>query len=112
MLFEFLAYTGLRIGEALGVPWCDVDFEAGVLRVRQQLSRHRTPKHLKTDAAPREVVLAPAVTRLLRERWLASSYKGAEASKRAGLVPADEEASRSKGALGLTGASCFCPRPC
>src|SRR2546428_758428 len=24
-LFEFLAYTGLRIGEALGVRWCDID---------------------------------------------------------------------------------------
>ena len=39
-LFEFLAYTGLRIGEALGLRWCDVDSDAGVLRVRQQLSRH------------------------------------------------------------------------
>ena len=58
--------------------WCDVDFEGGVLHVRQQLSRRRTPKHLKTDAARREVVLAPAVTRLLRGRWLASPYKGAE----------------------------------
>ncbi len=65
-MFECLAYTGLRIGEALGLRWCDVDFEAGLLRVRQQLSRQRTPKHLKTDAARREVVLAPAVTRLLR----------------------------------------------
>jgi hypothetical protein len=51
---------------------------AGTAHVRQQLSRHRTPKPLKTDAARREVVLAPAVTRLLRERWLASSYKEAE----------------------------------
>ncbi len=78
ILFEFLAYTGLRIGEALGLRWGDVDFEAGVLHVRQQLSRHRTPKPLKTDAARREAMLAPAVTRLLRERWLASSYKEAE----------------------------------
>jgi len=77
-LFEFLAYTGLRIGEALGLRWCDVDFEAAVLHVRQQLSRQRTPKHLKTDASRREVVLAPAVTRLLRERRLASPYKGAD----------------------------------
>jgi integrase len=75
---EALAPSTARIGEALGVRWCDVDVEADVLRVRQQLSRHRAPKHLKTDAARREVVLAPAVTRLLRERWLASSYKGAQ----------------------------------
>jgi len=77
-LFEFLAYTGPRIGEALGLRWCDVDFEAAVLHVRQQLSRQRTPKHLKTDASRREVVLARAVTRLLRERRLASAYKGAD----------------------------------
>jgi integrase len=57
-LLECLAYTGLRIGEALGLRWCDVDFEAAVLHVRQQLSRHRTPKHLKTEAGRRDVVLA------------------------------------------------------
>jgi integrase len=55
-----------------------VDFEASVLRVRQQLSRYRRPKHLKTDSSRREVVLAPAVTRLLRGRWLASSHKGGD----------------------------------
>ena len=77
-LFEFLAYTGLRIGEGLGVRWCDVDFDANLLHVRQQLSRYRTLKHLKTDAGRRDVVLCPAVTRLLRERWLTSPYKGAE----------------------------------
>ena len=49
VLFEFLAYTWLRISDGLGLRRCDVDFEAGVLHVRQQLSRHRTPKHLKTD---------------------------------------------------------------
>src|SRR4029077_12972636 len=31
-LFEFLAYTGLRIGEALGLTWADVNHEAGVVR--------------------------------------------------------------------------------
>jgi integrase len=77
-LLEFLAYTGLRIGEALGLRWCDVDFEALVLRVRQQLSRHRRPKHLKTEAGRRDVVLAPSVTWLLRARWLASSYKAGD----------------------------------
>ena len=41
-MFEFLAYTGLRIGEALGLRWCDVDLEGGVLRVCQQVFRQRT----------------------------------------------------------------------
>ena len=36
-LFEFLAYTGLRIGEALGLCWADIDFDAGLIRVHRQL---------------------------------------------------------------------------
>jgi hypothetical protein len=38
-LFETLAYTGLRIGEALGSVWADVDFDDGILHVHRQLSR-------------------------------------------------------------------------
>ena len=70
--------AGLRISEALGLRWCDVDFDAALLHVRQQLTRYRKLKHLKTDAGRRDVVLAPAVVRLLRERWLASPYKTAD----------------------------------
>ena len=77
-LFEFLAYTGLRIGEALGLTWADVDFERNVLRVHRQLSRYRVHARLKTDAARREVLLAPAIVRLLRQRWLESPFKGAD----------------------------------
>ncbi len=77
-LFTFLAYTGLRIGEALGLCWGDVDFEAGVLRVHRQLSRHRVHARLKTEAAHREVILSPALLRLLREQRLASPFDGAE----------------------------------
>ena len=36
-LFELMAFTGLRRGEALGLRWVDVDFEAWRLTVRQQL---------------------------------------------------------------------------
>jgi integrase len=77
-LLTFLAYTGLRIGEALGLCWADVDFEAGVLRVHRQLSRYRTHARLKTEAGRREVILAPALVRLLREQRLASPFDGAE----------------------------------
>ena len=59
-LFEFLAYTGLRIGEALGLTWADVDYEHGPL---------------KTPASRRTVDLAPTLVRQLRERWLASRCK-------------------------------------
>jgi len=43
--------------------------------VHRQLSRKREHAPLKTEAGRREVVLAPAVAKLLRERWLASSFK-------------------------------------
>jgi len=75
-LFELMAFTGLRVSEALGTLWRDVDFEAGVLHVEQQLSRWRELARLKTDASRRDIELAPAVVRLLRERWLASPFKG------------------------------------
>jgi integrase len=78
-LFEFLAYTGCRIGEALGLCWADVDFEAGLIRVHRQLSRQRVHRPLKTPAGRREVVLAPSVVTMLRERWLASPFKRADA---------------------------------
>jgi integrase len=74
-VFEFLAYTGLRIGEALGLTWADIDFDAGLIRVHRQLNRHRQHAPLKTPAGRREVVLAPGVAKLLRERWLATQYK-------------------------------------
>jgi integrase len=74
-LFELLAYTGLRIGEALGLTWADVDFDADLIRVHRQLSRRREHRPLKTEAGRREVILAPAVAKLLRQRWLASRYK-------------------------------------
>lgn len=36
-LFELIAATGLRRGEAVGLRWDDVDLVEGVLTVRQQL---------------------------------------------------------------------------
>jgi integrase len=77
-LFELLAYTGLRIGEALGLTWADVDYERSVIRVHRQLSRYREHARLKTESANREVLLAPAMVRLLREQWLASPFKSAD----------------------------------
>jgi integrase len=40
-LLECLAYTGLRIGEALGLRWCDVDFEA-LFRAAPRCNRRTT----------------------------------------------------------------------
>jgi hypothetical protein len=70
-LFELLAYTGLHIGEALGLPWAGIDHDHGLIRV----TRKRVHGPLKTPAGSREVVLAPAIAKQPREQWLASSFK-------------------------------------
>ncbi len=66
-LFEFLAFTGMRIGEALGFLWEEVDLDNGLVRVKRQLSRKRALKGPKTSAGVREVVLAPGVVELLED---------------------------------------------
>jgi integrase len=75
-LFELLAFTGLRIGEALGLTWADVDFERDLLRVHRQLSRYKVHSDLKTQAGRREIVLAPGIVRLLRDCWAKTKYRG------------------------------------
>lgn len=44
-LFEVIAYTGMRRGEAMGVRWSDIDFARRELTVRQQIKepRNRRP---------------------------------------------------------------------
>jgi integrase len=75
LVFELLAFTGLRIGEALGLTWADIDHDAGLIRVHRQLSRHHEHAPLKTEAGKREVILAPALAKQLREHRLATLHK-------------------------------------
>lgn len=68
LLFELLAHTGLRISEALGLDWSEVEFGAGpVLHVRRQCYRG-TIKRLKTSNGRRDLPLAPGLARSL---WVA-----------------------------------------
>ncbi len=67
-----LAYSGLRLSEALGLTWQEIDFEAEEIHVRHQLSkatrgRPARRKPLKTDAARRDVVLLPQLATILKE---------------------------------------------
>jgi integrase len=48
-LWVILATTGLRLGEALGLKWEDLDLEAATLRVRRQLQRRRAGGSLVLD---------------------------------------------------------------
>ncbi len=70
LMVATVLYTGLRISEMLGLVWDDVDFAAGVIHVRAQLSRaHRgAPARRvapKTPASVRDVALVPQLARLL-----------------------------------------------
>jgi integrase len=72
-------YTGMRQSEVLGLRWEDVDFEAGTIHVRHQLSRatRKQPARLvplKTDAAERHIDLAPELARELAKHSLASRF--------------------------------------
>jgi integrase len=60
--------------ELLGLRWQDVDFNAGVIRVRTQLTRGSKadpPRlvKLKTKAANRDIVLLPGLGVLLQAHW-------------------------------------------
>jgi integrase len=75
-LFLCLARTGLRLGEALGLEWPQVDLAHGTLRVTQAFSkRHReTPK----SGHGRTVDLSPELVTRLRRR-VATVEAGREA---------------------------------
>jgi len=44
LLLQTAFYTGMRLGELLGLRWRDVDVEAGLIFVRQQYDCRRTLK--------------------------------------------------------------------
>jgi integrase len=81
LMIATVLYTGLRISEMLGLVWDDVDFAAGVIHVRAQLSRAHlgapgrrvTPK---TPASVRDVPLVPQLARLLSARRQRSPFAG------------------------------------
>ena len=76
---ETALFSGLRISELLGLIWADIDFAAGLIRVRAQLSRaHRgEPARRvapKTPASVREVPLVPQLSDRLAVRSRATPF--------------------------------------
>jgi integrase len=69
-LFWTLATTGLRLSEALGLRWSDLDLRTGTLHVRQALHRVRgewVTTEPKTRAGSRTVTLPPAAVAVLKQ---------------------------------------------
>ena len=79
LLVATALYSGLRISELLGLIWEDIDFAAGLIRVRAQLSRaHRgEPARRvapKTPASVREVPLVEQLSHRLAVHKQASPF--------------------------------------
>ena len=79
-LYVLAVFTGLRQGELLGLHWQDVDLNAGVLRVRQQLQEVAGKMELvepKTAAGRRQVALPKVAVEALvahRQRMAAKGF--------------------------------------
>ncbi len=91
-LFGVALACGLRLGEALGLKWEDVDLETGELRVRQQLQRDgkrlvlaelKTAKSRRTLALPKVCIEA---LKRHRTRQLEERLKAGPAWQETGLV--------------------------
>ncbi len=79
VLYLLVVMTGLRRGEAVGLRWDDVDFDAGVLHVRQQVVQIGRAMHVgppKTTSGERVVPLASATLAALR------AHRTAQAAER------------------------------
>jgi integrase len=73
----------MRQSELLRLRWQDIDFDAGTIHVRHQLSRatKTNPARvvpLKSDAGERHIDLAPALARELAKLSLSSRYSKSE----------------------------------
>ncbi len=75
LLVTVIACTGLRISEALGLRWRDIDRQAGEVRVRQAAVGGKIGKP-KTKRSQRSVPLSDEVMRDLVARRLASRDSG------------------------------------
>lgn len=61
-----MAFAGLRIGEARGLPWESLDLEGGYLKVTQAVDNFGVLDSVKTVAGLREVPIGPYLVNVLR----------------------------------------------
>lgn len=53
VLIAFLAYSGMRIGEALALQWCDIDFDKNSIRINKTLFRNQNNKYIYKVTPPK-----------------------------------------------------------
>jgi len=88
VLFYTALYTGMRLGELLGLRWCDVDLDMASLSVVQALyKRSGVCKMIKPKSSHsrRRIALSPSLALLLRD------HKGEQQTQRIllGKLPVD-----------------------
>jgi integrase len=71
-----LAWTGVRVSEALGLRWHDIDFDAREIHVRHQLAADGSLKTPKTRAGSRSIPLLPVLEKELRRHREAQLGRG------------------------------------
>lgn len=76
-----LAYSGLRVSEALGLTWGDVDLDGARLNVEYQLSRSKKGERpsrvkLKTEKARRRAPMLGPLAAILRQRYEGEKHGG------------------------------------
>ena len=74
-LVTVIAHTGLRISEALGLRWRDIDRDEGVLRVRQAVVDGRVGPP-KTKRSRRAVPVSENLLRMLSAQRLSAQHSG------------------------------------
>jgi integrase len=67
-------FTGLRLGELLGLTWADVDLRDGEFYVRRQWTRSREYAPPKTKAAVRRIPVSDEMTKYLAALKLRSRH--------------------------------------
>lgn len=73
-LIRTACFTGLRIGELLGLQWGDIDLSEGVLRVERQWARDGEYGPPKTASSVRRVPLSAGMTKYLAALKLRSKF--------------------------------------
>ena len=68
-------FTGMRASEMRGLPWRDVDLEAGIIHVRQRADAWNNIGPPKSKAGKRDIPLAPIVVNALKQ-WKEECPKG------------------------------------
>lgn len=76
LLFELAAETGIRLGEALGVVWENVDTDAETITLTHQLDRKGKRVPLKTKRSRRTLEVTSGVISKLRAQTIASAHSG------------------------------------